>query len=113
MPQRGGGISEPVPAPYPSVTQGDFFQGELGWIFENTRTHISLPVSRRTYVYDPFQVYETRAAEPARFFFIVRLLGAGGIEGLPSRLRGARNLGIEQYITDTRRYTNKKQTERL
>src|SRR5438552_6699574 len=41
------------------VTEEDFFQGDLGWIGA-IRDASNLPVLRKDFVYEPFQVYETR-----------------------------------------------------
>src|SRR5262245_54844023 len=43
------------------VTEEDFFQGDLGWIAK-IRSTSTLPVLRKDFVWQPFQVYETRAA---------------------------------------------------
>jgi len=42
------------------VTEEDFFQGDLGWV-GTIRQASSLPVLRKDFIYDEFQVYETRA----------------------------------------------------
>ena len=55
------------------VTEEDFFQGDLGWISKIRQTS-SLPVLRKDFVYDPFQVYETRAAGASAILFIVAML---------------------------------------
>ena len=43
------------------VTEQDFFQGDVGWISKVRHTS-PLPVLRKDFVYDAFQVYETRAS---------------------------------------------------
>jgi indole-3-glycerol phosphate synthase len=43
------------------VTEEDFFQGDLAWIGKIAEAS-RLPVLRKDFVYEPFQVYETRAA---------------------------------------------------
>src|SRR5262245_27811101 len=55
------------------VTEQDFFQGDLGWISQVRHTS-PLPVLRKDFVYDPFQVYETRAAGASAILFIVAML---------------------------------------
>jgi indole-3-glycerol phosphate synthase len=49
------------PAPISVVTEEDFFQGDLGWVWKDCG---SLPyfLSSQDFVYDSFQIYETRAA---------------------------------------------------
>jgi indole-3-glycerol phosphate synthase len=55
------------------VTEEDFFQGDLGWI-KKIRSVSDLPVLRKDFVYEPFQVYETRAAGASAILFIVAML---------------------------------------
>jgi indole-3-glycerol phosphate synthase len=55
------------------VTEEDFFQGDLGWISKIRQTS-NLPVLRKDFIYDPFQVYETRAAGASAILFIVAML---------------------------------------
>ncbi len=43
------------------LTDESFFQGHLDYI-EAVRTRVSLPVLRKDFIIDPYQVYETRAA---------------------------------------------------
>src|SRR5437762_233361 len=43
------------------VTEEDYFQGELAWVGE-IRKASGLPVLRKDFVFDPFQIYETRGA---------------------------------------------------
>src|SRR5437660_189947 len=63
------------------VTEEDFFQGDLGWI--NTIRQVSnLPVLRKDFVCEPFQVYETRAAGASAILFIVAMLQPGELKQL-------------------------------
>jgi indole-3-glycerol phosphate synthase len=55
------------------VTEDDFFQGELGWIPDIANAS-KLPVLRKDFVYDSFQVYETRAAGASAILLIVAML---------------------------------------
>jgi indole-3-glycerol phosphate synthase len=55
------------------VTEEDFFQGDLGWISKVRHTS-PLPVLRKDFVLDAFQVYETRAAGASAILFIVAML---------------------------------------
>ena len=57
------------------VTEEDFFQGDLGWI-TTIRQGSHLPVLRKDFVFDPFQVYETRASGASAVLFIVAMLEA-------------------------------------
>jgi len=63
------------------VTEEDFFQGELGWI-EKIRSASTLPVLRKDFVWQPFQVYETRAAGASAILFIVAMLQPGELKEL-------------------------------
>jgi indole-3-glycerol phosphate synthase len=55
------------------VTEEDFFQGDLAWI--SKIRHVSaLPVLRKDFIYDPFQIYETRAAGASAILLIVAML---------------------------------------
>ncbi len=64
-----------------AVTEEDFFQGDLGWI-SKIRRQSNLPVLRKDFVYDPFQVYETRAAGASAILFIVAMLNPAELKDL-------------------------------
>ena len=55
------------------VTEEDFFQGDLGWV-GTIRQASGLPVLRKDFIYDEFQVYETRACGASAILFIVAML---------------------------------------
>jgi indole-3-glycerol phosphate synthase len=55
------------------VTEEDFFQGDLGWISE-IRGLSTLPVIRKDFVFDPYQIYETRCAKASAILLIVAML---------------------------------------
>jgi indole-3-glycerol phosphate synthase len=63
------------------VTEEDFFQGDLGWVGK-IRDASKLPVLRKDFVYEPFQVYETRAAGASAILFIVAMLQPGELKDL-------------------------------
>jgi indole-3-glycerol phosphate synthase len=63
------------------VTEEDFFQGDLGWIGK-TGAASGLPILRKDFVYDPFQVYETRAAGASAILFIVAMLQPAELKDL-------------------------------
>src|SRR5215471_19082864 len=63
------------------VTEEDFFQGELGWIGKAGEAS-KLPILRKDFVYDPFQVYETRATGASAILFIVAMLQANELKDL-------------------------------
>ena len=72
------------------VTEEDSFQGNLGWVREAADAS-ALPVLRKDFVFDPYQVLETRAAGASAVLLIVamlepaelkRLIAAAGQAGL-------------------------------
>jgi indole-3-glycerol phosphate synthase len=63
------------------VTEEDFFQGDLGWVGK-IRDASTLPVLRKDFVYEPFQVYETRAAGASAILFIVAMLQPAELKDL-------------------------------
>jgi indole-3-glycerol phosphate synthase len=76
------------------VTEEDFFQGDLGWI--SKIRHVSmLPVLRKDFIYDPFQVYETRAAGASAILFIVAMLRPAELRELISL---ATELGLDALV---------------
>ena len=63
------------------VTEEDFFQGDLSWIGKAAEAS-RLPVLRKDFVYDAFQVYETRATGASAILFIVAILEPSELKGL-------------------------------
>ena len=63
------------------VTEEDFFQGDLGWI-NQIRSAASLPVLRKDFVWESFQVYETRAAGASAILLIAAMLDLGELKQL-------------------------------
>jgi indole-3-glycerol phosphate synthase len=55
------------------VTEEDFFQGDLGWVGQ-IRDASKLPVLRKDFIYDRFQVYETRASGASAILLIAAML---------------------------------------
>jgi len=76
------------------VTEEDFFQGDLAWVGQ-IRDSSKLPVLRKDFVYDPFQVYETRAAGASAILFIVAMLQP---EELKSLIALARQLQLDALV---------------
>ena len=76
------------------VTEEDFFQGDLGWITK-IRQASSLPVLRKDFVFDPFQVYETRAGGASAILFIVAMLEPGELKEL---ITMARELELDALV---------------
>ena len=76
------------------VTEEDFFQGDLGWIGK-IHDATKLPVLRKDFVYDPFQVYETRAAGASAILFIVAMLQPSELKDL---IALARDLKLDALV---------------
>ena len=76
------------------VTEEDFFQGDLGWV-STIRDASSLPVLRKDFVYEPFQVYETRAAGASAILLIVAMLEPGRLKDLVTL---ARSLNLDTLV---------------
>jgi indole-3-glycerol phosphate synthase len=65
------------------VTEEDFFQGDLGWV-NKIRTASELPVLRKDFLWEAFQIYETRAAGASAVLLIVAMLEPGELRELIS-----------------------------
>jgi indole-3-glycerol phosphate synthase len=76
------------------VTEEDFFQGDLGWIGKIAEAS-GLPVLRKDFVYEPFQVYETRAAGAGAILLIGAMLQLSELRDL---LGLARQLGLDALV---------------
>jgi indole-3-glycerol phosphate synthase len=76
------------------VTEEDFFQGNLGWIGE-IRDKSSLPVLRKDFVFDSYQIYETRNAKASAILLIVAMLRP---EELRSFVSLAKEVGIDALV---------------
>ena len=76
------------------VTEEDFFQGDLGWIGKAARTS-SLPVLRKDFVFDPFQIYETRGAGASALLLIAAMLKPNELKELYSM---ARQTGLDVLV---------------
>lgn len=76
------------------VTEEDFFQGDLGWISKIRHTS-PLPVLRKDFVYDSFQVYETRASGASAILLIVAMLEPGELKELIAQ---AKNCGLDTLV---------------
>lgn len=68
------------------VTEEDFFQGDLAWV-SAIRDASGLPVLRKDFVYEPFQVYETRAGGASAILLIVAMLEPERLKDLLSLAR--------------------------
>ncbi|HEU5411752.1 MAG TPA: indole-3-glycerol phosphate synthase TrpC [Candidatus Acidoferrales bacterium] len=76
------------------LTEEDFFQGSLADLKEVAKaTHI--PILRKDFIVDPWQVWETRAANADAFLLIAAILDDAALCGL---LALGRQLGMEALV---------------
>ena len=76
------------------LTEEEFFKGSLKNL-RDARKNISLPVLRKDFIFDPWQVWETRANDADSFLLIVAMLGDGALRDLISL---GRELGMEPLV---------------
>jgi len=76
------------------VTEEDFFQGDLSWIGKTAEAS-NLPILRKDFVYDAFQVYETRAAGASAILLIVAMLQPAELKDL---IGLARDLKLDALV---------------
>jgi indole-3-glycerol phosphate synthase len=76
------------------LTEEEFFRGSLADLKEAKKA-VSIPILRKDFIFDPWQVWEARAAGADSFLLIVAVLA----DGLLSELIGlGRELGMEPLI---------------
>jgi indole-3-glycerol phosphate synthase len=76
------------------VTEEDFFQGDLAWVGE-IRKASPLPVLRKDFVFDHFQIYETRGAGASAILLIAAMLKQ---DELKSMLELAGEVGLDALV---------------
>ena len=76
------------------LTEEEFFHGSLKNLREARKT-ISLPVLRKDFIFDPWQVWETRANDADSFLLIVATLGDAMLREL---IALGRELGMEPLV---------------
>jgi indole-3-glycerol phosphate synthase len=76
------------------LTEEEYFQGTLQDL-RAARAATSLPVLRKDFIVDPWQVWEARASEADAFLLIVAILRPGALADL---LRLGRGLGMETLV---------------
>jgi len=76
------------------ITEPTFFDGAIEHL-EEVRAVTSLPVLRKDFVLDEYQLYEARAAGADAILLIVAMLGEGALRGLARR---ARDLGLAALV---------------
>src|SRR3984957_16970244 len=76
------------------LTEGEFFRGSLKNL-RTARKSIQLPVLRKDFIFDPWQVWETRANDADSFLLIVAALGDGLLHDLMAL---GREIGMEPLV---------------
>lgn len=76
------------------LTEEDFFQGSLKTL-RDARKAVQLPVLRKDFIFDPWQVWETRANDADSFLLIVAILSDVLLRDL---LQLGRQLGMEPLV---------------
>src|SRR6266481_4494538 len=76
------------------LTEGEFFRGSLKNL-RDARKSVQLPVLRKDFIFDPWQVWETRANDGDSFLLIVSVLEDGLLRDL---IALGRELGMEPLV---------------
>ena len=76
------------------LTEEEFFQGELKYMRE-ARAAVGLPVLRKDFIVDPWQIWESRATNADSFLLIIAALDD---EALAELLALGRELGMEPLV---------------
>lgn len=76
------------------LTEEDFFQGSLGDLKEVTKA-TKIPILRKDFIFDPWQLWETRAANADAFLLIAAILDDDTLREL---LALGRELGMEALV---------------
>jgi indole-3-glycerol phosphate synthase len=76
------------------LTEEDFFHGSLKNL-RDARKSVALPVLRKDFIFDPWQVWEARANDSDSFLLIVATLGDGSLRDL---IALGRQLGMEPLV---------------
>src|SRR5208283_3122530 len=76
------------------LTEGEFFRGSLKNL-RDARKEVALPVLRKDFIFDPWQVWETRANDADSYLLIVAALGDIQLQEL---IALGRELGMEPLV---------------
>jgi indole-3-glycerol phosphate synthase len=76
------------------LTERRFFQGSLDYL-RLIREHVALPLLRKDFLFDPYQVYEARAFGASAILLIVAILSDGQLAELSAL---ARTLGLDCLV---------------
>jgi len=86
--ERGGAAALSV------LTEEDFFQGTLTDLLEAHKS-VTIPVLRKDFIFDPWQVWEARSSDADSFLLIAAILST---EQLGQLIRIGRDLGMEPLV---------------
>ena len=76
------------------VTEEDYFQGDVGWI-RLAANASGLPVLRKDFVFEPYQLWESRAAGASAVLLIAAMLGPAELAAL---LETAREFRLDVLV---------------
>jgi indole-3-glycerol phosphate synthase len=76
------------------LTEEEFFEGDLNYL-RQARKRVALPVLRKDFIVDPWQIWETRATNADSFLLIVAAISQ---ESLVEFLALGRQLGMEPMV---------------
>src|SRR5579862_7406677 len=76
------------------LTEGEFFRGTLKNL-RDARKSVQLPVLRKDFIFDPWQVWETRANDADSFLLIIAALNDAQLAELTAQ---GRELGMEPLV---------------
>jgi indole-3-glycerol phosphate synthase len=76
------------------LTEGEFFRGTLKYL-RDARKNIKIPVLRKDFIFDPWQIWETRANDADSFLLIVAVLSDMQLAEL---LALGREIGMEALV---------------
>jgi len=93
-PALGKALSEAGAAALSVLTEGEFFRGSLKNLRDASK-EIVLPVLRKDFIFDPWQVWESRANDADSFLLIVAALAD---EQLRALIALGRELGMEPLV---------------
>ena len=93
-PALGKALAEAGAAALSVLTEGEFFRGSLKNL-RDARKEVALPVLRKDFIFDPWQVWESRANDADSFLLIVAALYD---EQLRDLIALGRELGMEPLV---------------
>lgn len=90
----GVGLAAAGAAALSVLTEEEFFQGSLANL-RHTRAAVTVPVLRKDFLFDPWQIWEARSVDADSFLLIAAILSDGQLAEL---LAAGRELGMEPLV---------------